>query len=130
VIADLVVFLAALETAASDRVYQRAAPQSAPYPLVIVRRVSGASGLDLNGADGHASPRFQIDIYGKGVTSLPEIQAIARAISRALHGFHGQLGATSVLCIAKDNEQDLDDFDGDEVLRRITQDFLITYLEG
>lgn len=126
---DLVADIAALGTAAGDRIYQRSAPQRALYPHVIVTGVGGPSGLDLGGADGHGFPRFQVDIYGLGIDSLAAIGPIARSIRQRLHGFRGLMGSTQVLCIVKDNEQDLDDIDGDKVLRRILQDYLVTYLE-
>lgn len=127
---DLVATIAALSTAAGTRVYQDELPQQADYPAIVVQMISNPGQLDLQGPEGFATARFQIDIWGDGLASKPTVGLIAAAINTAIHGFRGVMGSTTVYVARRENERDLSETDGDQQLRRIEMDFLITYLEA
>lgn len=122
---DLVAHIAALDTAAADRVHLGNAPQEQPRPYVVIRRTGGTTPQTLGGVSLFSRAQFSINVIAN---EYADAYPIANAINASLHGFRGAMGDTTVQsarCVAE--ASDGSDVDGDKVTRWLTQDFLIVH---
>lgn len=77
--------LSALVALVGARIYQVKAPQSATFPLVVVRHISENETLHLRGTNGLLSDRVQVDAYAEE-SSGADPRAAARAVDAAIRG--------------------------------------------
>lgn len=130
---DLIAFLTALDTGAGNRVHMGNAPQGTAFPFVVIRRTGGTTPTTLSGVRlfTRAQYAFHVLHRGKdeaGAGGYNDALPIALAITAALHGFSGVMGATTVQsarCLSE--PVDASEVDGDKVIRWLQQDFLIIH---
>lgn len=77
--------LSALTALVGTRIYQVKAPQSATFPLVVVRHVFESEDMQLRGASGMVTDRVQVDAYAEEVSGA-DPRATARAVDAAIRG--------------------------------------------
>lgn len=116
--------IAGLGTAAGARVHPEILPQDVDYPAVAVTKVSEFRENELDGPSAIVEARYQVDTWS---TSKDDVVAVSAAISASLDGFFGVMGAVTVLGVERENESSLPEKDGDQLLRRISQDYFIRY---
>ena len=109
-----------------SRLYAEQMPQNPTYPAVVYSRVSTTQGDLLNGADTLTAVRIQFDAYA---VDYAGVKALATAFRAALNGFRGDLGGVAVQRVKLENETDLSNFDGDDMNRRVSMDYIFTLHE-
>lgn len=122
---DLVQFLRDEGTSAGARVHTGDAPQNTPLPVIIVTRISGQTPRTLKGQNLFARANFTISCIGE---TYGDTLPLANAVRLALDNYRGLLGTTKVescRCLAE--PADISEIDGDQVYRRVSQEFLFVY---
>lgn len=103
-----------LDGLASGRVYAMQLPERPEFPAIVYQRISGPRAGPL------WRPRYQLSCWAR---SYREAEALAEAVTTALHGFNGDIdGVEGVVLVASDG---LDDYEPDTGLyRRILDIYL------
>lgn len=70
-------------------------PTREQLPAIVLTLVSGGEGLTLDGPDGLAEARVQVDCYG---ATFAQARAVADAVRARLHGYSG--GAIQLIDLA------------------------------
>lgn len=115
-----------------DRFYPQRAPQNAPRPYAVFRRISGSPERHMRGAAAIAHARIQVGIYAE---TYALAKAIADAVRVSLDGFKGEVavGAGPFYIRHLSLQNDVDDFiepqDGsDGGIHVVSQDWQIFYV--
>lgn len=107
------------------RIYPVTAPQNVTKPYAVYQRIGGIRNRSLDGPDGLARPRYQIDAWS---LDIDEARAIAAAIRRAIDGFRGQSAGLTIGEILMDDEP-FEDFEPDTLLYRVSADYIVWHNE-
>jgi len=125
---DLILFLQQQGTGAGTRIHTGNAPQNSQFPVVIIRRTSGNTPRVLGGQALNSRAQFSMDVIGVDyATVLP----VANQIRASLDGFTGYMGGSNIMsarCLAE--PADFSEIEGDQVFRRVSQDFFFVYSEA
>ena len=122
-ILDLLAADSAVFALTGDNLRHEWLEQDTPYPAVTITRISTAPEYDL-ALDPLNRVRIQVDCFAK---SFDEVRELADAVIAELHGYNGAAGTFSIDSITLDNEVSLGEKDGDQVTRRVSLDFFVTY---
>ena len=87
---------AAIAAAFGDRIYPDEAPDAPTYPLVVLTKVVGVEGYDLNGRAGFEDARVQADVYSERGAS--DVIVKKQLVKDRLSGFTGGPATTSPSC--------------------------------
>lgn len=113
-----------------SNVFHARIPQNADLPAIVYTQLSTVRQMDMSGPAPFVTVRFQIDCWH---TSTAGMRSLADAVRVALNGAGiaspKLLGSEPVQLVFLDNETDLSEFEGDQKLMRLSQDWLISYLE-
>lgn len=122
-----------LSTPAAARIYTGTAPQQPEFPLAVMRRTGGNTPRTLGNVKLFSRAQFTIASVGR---NYADSLAVATAIRNGLDGYKGALASepagsdtTVKSCRAISDFTDISEADGDQVLRGVSQDFLLVYLE-
>ena len=116
---------AAISTAVGgNRVYPVVLPQGQRGASVVINRVSGLGSHTMQGADGLARPRLQIDCYAP---LADDASALADLVKEVIDGYRGLMGAVNVQGVFFDGERD--DYQSDVDLHRVSRDYFVWYVE-
>ena len=110
--------------ALTTRVYPVALPQSPQYPLILYTKITGMRDHHLQGPNGRAHPRFQIEAWSKTYT---EAKTLADAIREALDGYSGTAAGTKIGSCLIESEQDI--YESEIEVYRVIQDYFIWHEE-
>jgi len=91
-------------TLAANRIYNAVLPQGATVPAITWQRIATPRLRDLDGAEGSAQPRFQINCWGDEPS---EPGALANAVRAALQDYEGTVLAVYIKDIWVEDEGDL-----------------------
>jgi len=113
-----------------DRVYHELRPQGSDLPAIVYTHINDERDVDMAGPAPLVKVRYQVDCWH---TSSAGVAALATAVRSALNGVGilspKLLGAEPVQLVLLEDEGDLLSIDGDSSERRVSQDWIITYLE-
>jgi hypothetical protein len=116
---DLAADVAAL---VGDRVYPLWLPQSPTYPALCYRTISTQQPMCHDGPVDLETRRVQFDGYAE---NFAEVNALARALRKALNGFRGDMAGLDVQsCLL---ESVIDDWGDAAGVWRVTVDFTMMY---
>ena len=87
----------------SNRIYPVRLPRAATLPAVSYRRITGGYGHLLDGGDGSAAPRFQVDVWAN---SYGQAKSIAEALRQVMQGFCGKFDCLTIHSVILENESD------------------------
>lgn len=108
----------------STRVYPGTLPQNWTAPAISYQRISGNRVRNLSGPAGRAAPRIQIDCWADSYSGS---KALATAVRSAMDGYAGLMGTTTVGSVVL--ESDLDFYEPDTNVYRVSMDFWISHIE-
>lgn len=107
-------------------------PATPPEKCIIYSRVSTTRVRHLNGTNNRCQVRIQLDCYAK---SAADARAIADAVSAAIDGFKGNMGATGATVVVQSISLDNDASDYEPPVDgsargfwRTSQDYIIWYI--
>ena len=110
--------------ALTTRCYPVTIPQSPQYPLILYTKITGMRDHHLQGPNGRAHPRFQIEAWSKTYT---EAKALAKAIREALDGYSGTASSTKIGSCLIESERDI--YESEIEVYRVIQDYFIWHEE-
>jgi hypothetical protein len=122
---DLVAEIAALGTAAGERVYLGNAPQRTDYPLVVVRRTGGSQPKVLGSRTLFSRSEFSFNVFGEVYS---DAMPIANTITDYLKNYRGTMGDTAIetsRCTLFPTDQS--EIEGDKVTRWVAMAFLFMH---
>ena len=108
----------------TTRCYPVTIPQSPTYPLILYTKITGMRDHHLQGPNGRAHPRFQIEAWSKTYT---EAKTLADAIREALDGYSGTAAGTKIGSCLIESEQDI--YESEIEVYRVIQDYFIWHEE-
>ena len=108
----------------TTRCYPVTIPQSPTYPLILYTKITGMRDHHLQGPNGRAHPRFQIEAWSKTYT---EAKTLADAIREALDGYSGTAAGTKIGSCLIESEQDI--YESEIEVYRVTSDWFIWHEE-
>ena len=108
----------------STRIYPGTLPQNWTNPAISYQRISGVRVRNLSGPAGRATPRIQIDCWAESYSGA---KALATAVRSAMDGYAGLMGSTRVGSVVL--ESDLDFYEPDIAVYRVSMDFWISHIE-
>ena len=108
----------------TTRCYPVTIPQSPTYPLILYTKITGMRDHHLQGPNGRAHPRMQIESWAKTYT---EAKTLAGAIREALDGYSGTASGTVIGSCLIDSERD--DYQKEIEVYRVMQDYFIWHEE-
>ena len=108
----------------TTRCYPVTIPQSPTYPLILYTKITGMRDHHLQGPNGRAHPRFQIEAWSKTYT---EAKTLADAIRKALDGYSGTASGTVIRSCLIESEQDI--YESEIEVYRVTSDWFIWHEE-
>ena len=108
----------------TTRCYPVTIPQSPQYPLILYTKITGMRDHHLQGPNGRAHPRFQIEAWSKTYT---EAKALAKAIREALDGYSGTASSTKIGSCLIESERDI--YESEIEVYRVIQDYFIWHEE-
>lgn len=108
----------------NGRVYPGHLPDPPELPALVYQRIATRRPVSYDGPSGFVRARVQLDIWSK---SYGEARTIAGAVRRALLGYRGPMGGLEVAI--PDQASDLDLFEPDTGLYRVSMDFIIWHEE-
>ena len=88
----------------STRIYPNVVPQGISGDVVTYQQVSGDRGHSYDGADGLASPRFQVNGWSSAYSGSREL---SEAIRRCLDGYSGTVNGVVIQVIKLADESDM-----------------------
>lgn len=106
------------------RVYPGTLPQNWTKPAISYQRVSGVRFRNLAGPAGRATPRIQIDCWAESYSGA---RTLAEAVRSAMDGYAGLMGTTTVGSVVL--ESDIDFYEPDTDIYRVSMDFWISHIE-
>lgn len=129
---DLINYLLAqapITALVGQRIYRVKRPQGElALPAIVITRITGGYGHDLDGGDGTASPVFQLSVFAATNQSA---DAVAGALREAMQGFIGGVwGTTPIDSVLLQNELDLFEEDatgGDQGTHHVMLEYLIVH---
>ena len=108
----------------TTRCYPVTIPQSPTYPLILYTKITGMRDHHLQGPNGRAHPRMQIESWAKTYT---EAKTLADAIREALDGYSGTASSTKIgSCLI---ESERDDYQNEIDVHRVIQDYFTWHEE-
>ena len=107
------------------RIYPVFAPESKAVPLIIYRVISQLRDHTFDGPRSVVRTRVQIDIFSGSYT---QSVTLSEAIRLSLNGYSDVMGDMDVHYATFENRQDF--FDQDADINRISDDYIITHVEG
>ena len=110
--------------AITTRCYPVTIPQSPTYPLILYTKITGMRDHHLQGPNGRAHPRFQIEAWSKTYT---EAKTLADAIREALDGYSGTASSTKIGSCLIESERDI--YESEIEVYRVIQDYFIWHEE-
>jgi hypothetical protein len=110
--------------AITTRCYPVIIPQNPTYPLILYTKISGDRDHVLQGASGHAHPRFQIEAWAETYTGA---KTLADAIRNALDDYSGTAAGTKIWSCLIDSERDI--YEPEIHVYRTLQDYFIWHEE-
>lgn len=116
----------ALTGAIGNRLHASRLPDKPVLPAVVYRVVTNQGGIDYEGAVELRNPRVQLDVWGR---TPAEIEPIADALTSALLGYRGPMGAVEYTA-GWVLEDATDMFEEESGLYRISMDFRGWYGAG
>ena len=108
----------------STRIYPGTLPQNWTAPAISFQRISGVRLRRLSGPVGRATPRIQIDCWADSYSGA---KALAEAVRSAMDGYAGLMGTTTVGSVVL--ETDIDFYEPDTNVYRVSMDYWISHLE-
>lgn len=120
-----------LVTIVTDRIYPSLLPQKPTLPAIVFQRIATQYSHSMGGDSGFVSAVYQFDCYAK---SYSEVKKTSREMRIALQNFTGKMGESPeqpgimVQAVLVDNE--MDDYEEQTKLYRITMDFTFQYEEA
>ena len=115
----------------ADRIHPEVRPQDSTLPAIVYTHINDERDVDMDGPSDFVRVRMQVDCWH---TSYPGVKTLAAAVRAALNGVGiaspNLLGSEPVQLVVLENEGDLSVPDGDSRERRVSQDWMITYLEA
>jgi len=115
-----------VSTLIGTRCHPQKLPERPTYPALRYTQLDGPRDMHMQGASGHATPRYQLDAFA---TTYAQAKALAKAVRLALNGFSGTMGGAGgveVDAVFLVDERDLYDDDTEpEGLYAVSQDFEI-----
>ncbi len=116
----------------AERAYPQKAPQNAPRPYIVFRRISGSPERHMRGAAALAQARIQVEAYAD---TYGTAKAVGDAVRTTLDGFKGDVAVSGGTFFVRhlSLQNDTDDFiapqDGsDGGVHVVIQDWLIFYV--
>ena len=122
---DLMALVGNGDSPLTSRIYPLLLPQNYTAPAMTYQRISGPRLQNLSGPAGRAFPRIQFDIYAASYSAVKNIAAKLRA---ALDGYAGLMGAVDVDRTTL--ESDMDGYQSDTEVYRVSMDFIISHVES
>lgn len=108
-----------------NRVWPNRLPQNPTLPATTFREISNVPEYSHNGPSGYENVRMQFNCWA---TDPLAAKQLARALKRALSGFKGMMGSSSIGGCFLANS--MDDFDDPTGLSRVIVDFEFEYEIG
>lgn len=112
------------------RIYPNELPQKPTFPCLRYQQISGPRDYDLSGPTGNADARMQVDCLA---TTYAGVQALKEPVRKALSGYRGTIAGVEIQKCFLDAERDLEEpalRDAEKALRRVTFDFLVSFVEA
>ena len=98
--------------------------QNTTLPAVTLMQVSLFPEYALNLANPLNRARIQVDCWARDFESAADLGA---AVIAVLHNYSGTVGVYSIDSISLENNRPLGERDGDDIIRRRSIDFFVTY---
>lgn len=106
------------------RIFPVILPQSVKLASVVYTRVSGRSEYTMQGADGLARSRMQIDAWAP---TAPAASDLANKVKDAISGYTGTMGSVFVQGVFMDSERDV--YDDKVQMFGVSRDYFIHHEE-
>lgn len=90
------------------RIYTAYYPQASGDPAIRISKITGATGVHMQGSDGLSSTLMQIDIRGLASLGAVPVLAIRDVLMAKLHTFRGTVGSTFFQVISLDADRGID----------------------
>lgn len=114
----------------STRIYPNVRPQESALPALVYTRLPGTRETQMSGPAPMVKVRIQVDCWHN---SYAGVKTLADAVRTALNGVGiaspNLLGTQSVQLVELESDQDIPEIEGDKSDYRVSQDWIITYLE-
>jgi hypothetical protein len=111
---------------AGQRVRPILLPEGSTYPAIVYTVVATSPLASMDGVNALQMKRMQIDCYGNNAV---EAKTLCKAVHNLLDGYRGTLSEGTVIQSSLPN-QDVDSFDFDLSVYRISLDFNIRFVES
>lgn len=108
-----------------SRMYGAVAPSHAKLPRIVYTKIADGNTQTMCATDGVKGNRYQLDCYAKDYKSSKEL---AKLVKNSIVDFRGFMGDTYVKTVILETELDL--VDPDPGLNRVSQTYLIWFVEN
>lgn len=106
------------------RIYPIKMPEGVKLASVVYTRISGQSEYTMQGPDGLARSRMQIDAWAP---TAPAASALANVVKDAINGYRGTMGSVVVQGVFMENERE--SFDDIVQMFGVSRDYFIHHEE-